>query len=117
MPQFTVVPGRQCDVQQFECAGGIAAKLARAGQQYRDFNTHDGIFDIYVEDLASGQVTALTDDGSESVVNGTSDWVYEEELSCRDGFRWSPDGRNIAYWQSDTKGTGIFYLINNIDKK
>jgi dipeptidyl-peptidase-4 len=41
--------------------------------------------------------------------------VYEEELSCRDGFRWSPDGKKIVYWQSDTNGTGIFYLINNID--
>jgi dipeptidyl-peptidase-4 len=41
--------------------------------------------------------------------------VYEEEFNCRDGFRWSPDGKYIAYWQSDTEGTGWFDIINNVD--
>lgn len=70
---------------------------------------------IYVENIKSGHVTQLTFDGSESIINGTFDWVYEEELSCRDGFRWSPDGTQIAYWQSDTEAIGIFYMINNVD--
>ncbi|HRV85061.1 MAG TPA: DPP IV N-terminal domain-containing protein [Saprospiraceae bacterium] len=70
---------------------------------------------IYVESLESGAITPLTTDGSASIINGTFDWVYEEELSCRDGFRWSPDGTQIAYWQSNTEGTGTFYLINNLD--
>ena len=70
---------------------------------------------VYVEDLASGKITQLTHDGSETIVNGTFDWVYEEEFSCRDGFRWSPDGKYIAYWQSDTEGTGFFDMINNVD--
>jgi dipeptidyl-peptidase 4 len=70
---------------------------------------------IYVEDLASGKITKLTTDGGDNIINGTFDWVYEEELDCRDGFRWSPDGKNIAYWQSDTKGVGTFYMINNVD--
>jgi dipeptidyl-peptidase-4 len=70
---------------------------------------------IYVEDLATGKVNQITKDGGGHIINGTFDWVYEEELSCRDGFRWSPDGKYIAYWQSDTEGTGTFYLINNID--
>jgi len=70
---------------------------------------------IYVEDIQSNEVTQLTFDGSASIVNGTFDWVYEEELSCRDGFRWSPDGEQIAYWRSDTEGTGTFYMINNVD--
>ncbi|MGF1559553.1 MAG: S9 family peptidase [Flavobacteriaceae bacterium] len=70
---------------------------------------------IYVEDLKSGQVTQLTFDGNEAIINGTFDWVYEEELSCRDGFRWSPDGVQIAYWRSNTKNIGTFYLINNVD--
>ena len=69
---------------------------------------------IYVEDVASGQITLLTHDGSQTIVNGTFDWVYEEEFACRDGFRWSPDGQYIAYWQSDTKGTGVFDIINNV---
>lgn len=70
---------------------------------------------IFVESLESGKITQITSDGDKDIINGTFDWVYEEELECRDGFRWSPDGENIAYWHSDTKGVGTFYLINNID--
>ena len=42
--------------------------------------------------------------GLDMIVNATSDWVYEEEFSLRDGFRWSPDGQSIAYWQFDQHG-------------
>jgi dipeptidyl-peptidase 4 len=68
---------------------------------------------IYVEELQSGRIAALTDDGTVTTINGTSDWVYEEELDLRDGFRWSPDGRHIAYWQFDSTGVGLFTLIND----
>jgi dipeptidyl-peptidase-4 len=68
---------------------------------------------IYVENLTNGKITQITKDGGGNIINGTFDWVYEEELDCRDGFRWSPDGKNIAYWQSDTKNIGTFYLIDN----
>src|SRR5690606_19563421 len=71
--------------------------------------------DIHLERIDDGRVTALTSDGSETTINGTSDWVYEEELGVRDGFRWSPDGRHIAFWQFDTTGVGIFSLINTTD--
>lgn len=70
---------------------------------------------IFVEDLASGEINQITQDGGDNIINGTFDWAYEEEFGCRDGFRWSPDGDHIAYWQSDTQGTGTFYMINNID--
>lgn len=70
---------------------------------------------IYVEDIPSGKINQITKDGNDTIVNGTFDWVYEEEFNCRDGFRWSPDGKYIAYWQSDTKGTGVFDIINNVD--
>ena len=70
---------------------------------------------LYVERLDDGRVTQLTSDGSETIINGTADWVYEEEFGVRDGFRWSPDGRSIAYWQFDSSGVGIFSLINNTD--
>ena len=68
---------------------------------------------IYVEQLADGGRVQLTHDGSNTIVNGTSDWVYEEELDLRDGFRWSPDGRRLAYWQFDTSGVGSFALVDN----
>lgn len=71
--------------------------------------------DIYVEYLNSGEIARLTTDGSERIVNGTSDWVYEEEFGLRDAFRWSPDGSRIAYWQFDTDGVGTFFMINNTD--
>lgn len=70
---------------------------------------------IYVENIADNKITRITNDGSSTIVNGTFDWVYEEEFDCRDGFRWSPDGKYIAYWQSDTEGTGWFDIINNVD--
>jgi dipeptidyl-peptidase-4 len=68
---------------------------------------------IYVEGLDDGHTVQLTRYGSETTINGTSDWVYEEELNVRDGFRWSPDGRRIAYWQFDSSGVGIFTLIDD----
>jgi dipeptidyl-peptidase-4 len=68
---------------------------------------------IYVQELRKMKVTALTKDGSPTLINGTSDWVNEEELSIRDAFRWSPDGRSIAFWQFDTSGVRQFHLINN----
>ncbi len=70
---------------------------------------------IYVQTLESGSIDQLTSDGNEQIINGTFDWVYEEELNCRDGFRWSPDSKKISFWQMDTEGMGTFYLINNID--
>jgi len=77
---------------------------------------------IYVQHLDSGTIDQLTHDGSDPaaaaadagvIINGTSDWVYEEELNVRDGFRWSPDGQRIAYWQFDTSGVGVFSLIDD----
>ncbi len=71
--------------------------------------------DLYVEDLLSRKVTRLTTAPVPEVIHGTSDWVYEEEFDLRDGFRWSPDGRMIAFWQFDTRGVDDYYLVDNID--
>jgi len=70
---------------------------------------------IYVEDLSGGRVTALTNGREPNIVNGTSDWVNEEELFIRDAFKWSPDGRQIAYLQFDTSQVGRFTLVNYTD--
>ena len=70
---------------------------------------------LYVERIDDGKIAQVTSDGSETTINGTSDWVYEEELGVRDAFRWSPDGTRIAYWQFDSTGVGMFTLINNTD--
>ena len=79
----------------------------KAGYVYRN--------NIYLEDIETGRITQLTHDGSNTIINGTFDWVYEEELSLRDGFQFSPDGKRIAFWQLDAEGVGEFYMINNTD--
>jgi dipeptidyl-peptidase-4 len=70
---------------------------------------------IYMEALATGEITQLTSDGTVDVINGTFDWAYEEEFFCRDGFRWSDDGKLIAYWQVDATEIKDFLMINNTD--
>jgi dipeptidyl-peptidase-4 len=69
---------------------------------------------IYVEDLASGKIAQLTQDGSDTIINGTSDWVNEEEFDIRDGFEWSPDSRAIAFWQFNTSGVQNYTLIYDL---
>jgi len=70
---------------------------------------------VYIEDLASAKITQLTHDGSDTVINGTSDWVNEEEFDIRDGFEWSPDSRSIAFWQFNTSGVQNYTLIYDLD--
>ncbi|GGF28434.1 S9 family peptidase [Echinicola rosea] len=72
-------------------------------------------FNLYVEDIATGGVTQLTDRQNESIINGTFDWAYEEEFGARDGFRWSPSSQHLAFWNFDISGVGTFYMIDNID--
>ncbi len=73
--------------------------------------------DVWVEQVSTGKRTRLTTDGSRTTINGTFDWVYEEEFDCRDGFRWSPDGASIAYWQLDSTGVGEFLMIDNLSDR
>jgi dipeptidyl-peptidase-4 len=87
------------------------AKFSPDGRRVAYVREHD----LYVENLDDGRITRLTGDGSRTIINGTFDWVYEEELNLRDGFRWSPDGRRIAYWQLDASGVRDFLLIDNTD--
>ena len=104
--------------KQLQKLGGDAAastlmfaKFSPDGKRVAYVRQHN----IYVEDLASHRITRLTEDGSRTTINGTFDWVYEEELGMRDGFRWSPDGTRIAYWQLDATGVRDFLLINDTD--
>jgi dipeptidyl-peptidase 4 len=70
---------------------------------------------LYMEDLLSGELTQLTNDGTEDIINGTFDWAYEEEFFCLDGFRWNGDGNMIAFWQIDATDIQDFLMINNTD--
>lgn len=70
---------------------------------------------LYAQDVHTFKITALTSDGSNEIINGTFDWVYEEEFRLRKGFRWSPDSKSIAFWQMDQSGVRVVNLINNTD--
>jgi len=70
---------------------------------------------IYIESIDGRTKKQLTHDGSDLIVNGTGDWVNEEEFGLRDGFKWSPDSKRLCYWQFDTEGVGTFYMIKNTD--
>ena len=70
---------------------------------------------IYIEQLPGGSIAQLTNDGTNKLINGTFDWAYEEEFQCRNGFRWSPDSRQIAYWQIDASKIKSYLMINTTD--
>lgn len=70
---------------------------------------------LHVQDLANLKITQVTSDGTDNLINGTSDWVNEEELGLRDGFRWSPDGARLLFWQFDTSEVKLFTLINQTE--
>lgn len=72
---------------------------------------------LYVQNLEDLKVTPLTSDGSKTLVNGTSDWVNEEELDLRNCFRWSPDGKSVLFWQFDTSGVAEFHLVDTVVSK
>ena len=70
---------------------------------------------IYSEELTSNKVSQLTTTGTRKLINGTFDWVYEEEFGCRDGFRWSPDSKRIAFWEVDARQVRDYYMLNTTD--
>lgn len=70
---------------------------------------------IFIENLADHTVQQVTNDGGNGIINGTFDWVYEEEFGTQDGFRWSPDSKKIAFWKLDARATRNFLMINNTD--
>ena len=57
---------------------------------------------LFVFDIASKQITAITSDGKKnSVINGITDWVYEEEFAFVRAFDWSKDSKKVAYIRFD----------------
>jgi len=87
------------------------AKISPDGKNAAYVSEHN----LYVEDLSTHKITQLTSDGTRKFINGTFDWVYEEELGCRDGFRWSPDSKMIAFWQVDATKIRDYYMLNTTD--
>ena len=72
---------------------------------------------LFVTDLTTREERALTNDGSDTITNGTSDWVYEEELSIRDAFRWSPDSKRLAFWRFDQSPIPVFPMLDELSEQ
>jgi len=67
--------------------------------------------DLYVKDIASGKGKKLTQDGKRNkVINGTTDWVYEEEFSITKAYDWSPDSKYIGFLRFNEKEVKEFNL-------
>jgi dipeptidyl-peptidase-4 len=72
---------------------------------------------LYAIEVASGQQTQLTQDGSETMLNGVLDWVYQEEIFGRGHWRsywWSPDGEHVAYLQLDESQVPVYTLVDQM---
>lgn len=87
------------------------AKFSPNGQQVAYVRDND----LWMQQVSSLAITRLTSNGSRTSINGTSDWVYEEELGIRDGFSWSPDGKRLAFYHFDATPVRDFLLINTTD--
>jgi dipeptidyl-peptidase-4 len=58
--------------------------------------------DLYIKNLATGIETRITTDGERNkIINGATDWVYEEEYAFTKAWEWSPDSRRVAYLRFD----------------
>jgi len=99
--------------------GLMHAKLSPDGSKaayvYQYRSNGQVVYNLYVEDLSNGMIKQLTFDTRDRCINGTFDWVYAEELSCEDGFRWSPDGSHIAYWNIDASKIRNYLMLNTTD--
>jgi len=92
-------------------AGLLYARLSPDGARAAYVRSNN----IYVESIRNGAIKRVTSDGSENIINGTSDWVNEEEFYIREAFEWSPDSQHIAFLQFDQSNVPEFTLINYTD--
>ncbi|MFM7637154.1 MAG: S9 family peptidase [Crocinitomicaceae bacterium] len=67
--------------------------------------------DLFVKNVVTGEIKKLTQDGKKNkIINGTTDWVYEEEFSITKGYGWSPDSKTIAFLKFNEKEVKEFSL-------
>jgi len=91
--------------------GWIAPRLSADGKSLAAVEGGD----ISAIDLASGTVTPLTSGASETLRRGTADFVAAEELDRQDGAWWSPDGRFLAYEETDNSAVEPHYIASAVN--
>jgi len=72
------------------------------------FVRENNLFIVNLDDMSEKQIT--TDGEFEAIINGTTDWVYEEEFSFTRAFYWSPKGDYIAYYKFDESNVKEYWL-------
>jgi len=66
---------------------------------------------LFFKNLTTNAITQLTQDGKlNSIINGTTDWVYEEEFAITQGFQWSPDSKYLAFMRFDESNVKEFSM-------
>lgn len=93
----------------YNVAEGTFEMISQNGKQRLTTFSPDGKMvafvrdnNLFVMDLASKEEKQITSDGKlNAIINGTTDWVYEEEFAITQGFYWSPDSKKIAFYRFD----------------
>ncbi len=68
---------------------------------------------MYYRDLNTGSLHRITNDGEDNaIINGSADWVYEEEFGFTRAFEWSPDGQSLAFYRFDERAVREFTMTN-----
>ncbi|THH39358.1 S9 family peptidase [Neolewinella litorea] len=64
---------------------------------------------VFIKELSSGDLTQVTEDGAvNAIINGATDWVYEEEFGFSKALYWSPDGQRLAFLKFDERAVPEF---------
>ena len=101
---------------KFSPDGSSVAYVSKENSSSDKIRNSSTSVNIYIEDLKTNSVKQLTSsNGTKKLINGTFDWVYEEEFGCRDGFLFNDSGTKIAFWQIDANQVRDFFMINNTD--